>query len=507
MTATLRFNGNFKDKGYTFFIPLLMLFLTIIYYPIFGTYAHTDSYEFFWNAKRNPIFHHVFIQGGRPLFGFFITALFQWADSIEDLKYIRMIAFTGNVFLLITFYVFLVKHNFSKRLAAGLTLFFASSAFICLVMSWTALFQAGWAMLFGLVSALFCLRATADETNRINTILCIAASIATGLISLMLYQPSFTLFIVVVFLSFEKRRGVSHLIKNAVVYLSIFAVYFVLFKAMLWYTGLPPLGRSGINFDILGKISWFISNPLAHALKFNLLSVRNTFANMFRVPVLLLFVFCIVQYFQTRKLSRESISYGAIVVGVYFLAYLPNLVSMEYHASNRSLASVVLLNAYFFYKMMEHLVKAEKIMNVVFVAAALLFGAFGFVNLRYGVTKIHSTEYAILKKATHDILKRDTNYSLDTIHIIRPANRFLRQQGIVQMDSGGEFGLLSNSVDWATLPMFLAFIDELAPLTGHNPADITLNICEAEDGQKCATREGPVLDIGHEFLKHYREYY
>lgn len=490
-----------------FYSFAFLCFLIIIYFPIFGIYAHTDSYEFFWNAKRNPIFHHVFIQGGRPIFGFFLTALFQWTDSIADLKYIRLISFFGNSILLMAFYNFLVRNNFSNKVAIALTIFFACSSFICLAMSWTATFQIGWAMLAGFMSARFCLSATNPELDKRKKILNLTAAIVTGLVSLMLYQPSFTFFIFIVFLAFEKRNDLRQVIQGAAIYLLIFVLYFFLFKAILWYTGLPPLGRSsGINIDVFGKLGWFFDNALLHSMKFNLLLVRNSFANMFRVPVMVLFLFSTVLYFRKDGITRNSLSYAVIIISVYFLAYLPNLVSVENHASNRSLGTVVLLNAYFLYKMIAWLITSERMQNITFILVTLLFCGFGFTNLRYGVTKIHSAEYAILKAATRQILENDPEHRIDTINIIRPTRQFLEEQGIVQRESGGEIGLLSNSVDWATLPMFLAFIDEIAAETGHDPSVITLNICDSSDEHVCLTR-GPVIVVGEEFLLNRKRYY
>ncbi len=100
----------------------------------------------------------------------------------------------------------------------------------------------------------------------------------------------------------------------------------------------------------------------------------------------------------------------------------------------------------------------------------------------------------------------DPSHSIRQINVIRPSRQFLEEQGIVQRESGGEIGLLSNSVEWATLPMFLAFIEELSKESGHAPAAITLNICNSTERQNCLSG-GPVIDVGEEFRAKYKKHY
>ncbi len=484
-------------------IFLLLFLMIMMYYPVLGTYALTDSYEFFRNAG-NPGFVHVFIQGGRPIFGLALTELFQWTDSIDDLKYIRMIAMVGNALLIISFHRFMLTLGYRRQFVFAFSIFFISSAFIGLVTGWTALFQAGWAAWVAFLSARFFLKGI--STRGTFGSLWIALALVAGVISLMLYQPSYTFFVFVVFVGYEKDRLIRRLLWAVAVYFTTYLVYAGLFNAILWYTSLPPLDRAGLlAFEPFEKIRWFLENALVHSFKFNLLLVRNTFANMLRVPVAILFLVCIAAYFR-RGITREKLIYAAVVVVSYFLAYIPNLVAAENHASNRSLVTVVLLNAFFLYKALDIVIRTEKWQRAAYVVVTVIFVVFGFTNLRYGITRIQTTEYAILKEATRDLLAADKSHEIDTLHIIRPTRDFLEEQGIIQRESGGEYGLLSNSVDWVALPMFQTFVDEISHETGHEPANITLRICAAEERAECDGKKF-LIDIGKEFIENYRDYY
>ncbi|MCB0487339.1 MAG: hypothetical protein KDC99_02620 [Cyclobacteriaceae bacterium] len=482
----------------------LILFLVVLYYPILGTYAHTDAYEFFWNAKRNPDFHHVFIQGGRPIFGFILTKLFQWTISIDDLKYIRIISFFGNTVLIIMFYYYLKSLVRKMSAVLALTLFFASSPFICIAMSWSALFQAGWAMLAAGISAYLCVTALSDQVWNSQKILKLISAVLIALISLMLYQPSFTFFVFVIFVVFDQNRDIRLLVLCVGIYLLVFGLYFILFKAMLWYTELPPLGRSHVSLDVFAKIKWFVETAFVNSLKFNLIIVRNSYANFVRVPVALLFLYCICLYFYTNGANRKTVTYALAIVVAYLLAYLPSLAAVENHASNRSLGTLVVLNGYFLYKAIDHLFISKKIALILTIAITSVFVCAGFYNLRFGVTNIQTAEYAILKNAVRKILEEDTERKVNQINIIRPSRQFLEEQHIVQRESGGEFGLLSNSVDWATLPMFLAIIDEVAGETGHDPTRIGLNVCNVHE--YACINETAVVDVGKEFLAYPGEF-
>lgn len=475
----------------------------VMYLPVLGTYAHTDSYEFFRNAERNPEFIHVFIQGGRPIFGFIVTTLFQATETIADLKYIRAIALAGNVLLLIFFYRFLLKSGFTKNFSLALTVFFCSSSFIGLVTAWTALFQAGWAALVSLWSVLLYDKAFSGRGHQ--RIFYLAGCVLAGIAALMMYQPAFTFFIFLSFVAYDRNRNLFQFTGAAGVYLAIYLIYFVIFKLILWYTGLPPLGRTDLEFNLFSKLEWFLDTALVHAFKFNLLLVRNSFVNLLRVPVLILFLWAAIQYFR-QGIAREKITYAVLVLFVYVLGYIPNLVSTENHASNRSLITVVLLNAFFLYKLIDHLLPAARPKAIAYTIITGIFVVFGFTNLRYGITRIQSAEYAILKNRTFQVLAADTAHRIDTIHIIRPSRQFLQEQGIIQRESGGEFGLLSNSVDWATLPMFETFVEDIAKETGHDASSIHLNICHP-GGEATCQGHAPLIDIGHEFVTHYRDYH
>ncbi len=179
-------------------------------------------------------------------------------------------------------------------------------------------------MLVALAGAQLCLKAVDTNSSIGSRIVNLVGAIAAGLVSLMLYQPSFTFFMLVIFLSFEKRRNMPEFFKATAIYLFIFVIYFFLFRWMLWYTGLPPLGRSsGVNLDVFGKVSWFLDTALVHSMRFNLHLVRNSFVNMFRVPVALLFLFCILLFLRREGINRQTIIYVAIIIALYFFAYIP----------------------------------------------------------------------------------------------------------------------------------------------------------------------------------------
>lgn len=484
---------------------LVILLLILLYYPILNTYAITDAYEFFWSAKRNLNFIHVFIQGGRPLSGIAFAYLFQWADYISDLKYIRIIGFAGNILFLLYFYNYLTRQNFPNVLVpVALVFFLTVSPFITISMGWTALFQGGWAMLAALLSAKFILNAEDQFYDR-KKLANYFTGIIFGLISLMLYQPSMTLFIIIIFLSYTKDHNLRKYIKTAGVYLVIFTLYFILFKLSLWLTDLPPLDRSGINFDIFYKLKWFFGTVLWKSASLNLILMRSSYQNLFRIFLILLFLGGIIKYIIYNGFSDHILTYFFVVIATYIFAYLPNIASMDNYISNRSLGTVVLLNAYFFYKGLAFLIPSRRGFQLATVFFILLFCVFGFINIRWGITKIHSTEYAILYKATADIFKNNSNGPVKQISIIQPSPNFLQEYKFIKR-SGDEFGLLSNSQEWTTKPMFLGIVEELFEKKDYNIDSVKLSICKQEQINQCETKV-PVINIGTEYLKNYKDYY
>lgn len=480
---------------FSFFLIVVLL---IIYIPVFGTFAFSDSYEFFWSSKTVKGFINVFIQGGRPLFGIANSHIFPWTDSISDLRYIRLIAVLGNTVLAISFFYVLLKKGFDKMLSLCLVLFLIVSPFFTLSIGWTALYQAGWAMLAGLLSAVLILEENI-EYNLIKQIMKKLLGVLFAMISLMLYQPSFTIFIFIAFLYFEKDKNYKKFIRAVVLYLAVFLLYYILFKLILHFTELPPLDRSGIATDYFGKLKWFIKTAFHKSLALNLVIFKSSIVNLLRIPLLLFFCSAAVFSFVKRKDLSSWMVYSAIVVATYFLAYLPNLVSVDSYASSRSLGVLVLLNAYFLFKGIGFLIKKKKYVYVLYTVLALLFLIIGFINVRKGFVNTLSNEYMTVKAELLEILKSDPD--VKNIYIIPPTGDFLTRHDLVGKTSYDEFGILSTSKAWVPKPMVYSLISEITNYPKHRISNINILICD-DKNSGCGS---PVIDIEQSCLSYVRE--
>ena len=177
-----------------------MLFL---FKGVIQTYAFTDGYEFIWNSKVTD-FLTVFIQQGRTVSGWMISLFYPHVHYISDLIYIRILNVVCLFLSTLLIYRMLIRNSIHALHALGIVILFICSPFASIVVHWEAASSCIWGYPVALFAAELIFTSLLNQgsmaTKQFN--FRIVAGTTLGVISLFIYQPDYTAFIVPAFIHF-----------------------------------------------------------------------------------------------------------------------------------------------------------------------------------------------------------------------------------------------------------------------------------------------------------------
>src|SRR5436190_7411032 len=246
-------------------LAIFGLFLPAVIVP----YAFSDDYPILWMAvsgSPNPYFgKNIFdttASGGRPLMGLLLQVAFSAAGTIDNLRFVRLVAIVGILALALLLHWALVRSQMRPAVAALITVFVCSMPAFQVAASWAVLFPAPYAALLGGGASVLAMSAI-DSPRELasDRLLGATAMLVAGL---LIYQPAamfFWVFLAVALVGAarESARALRIVRTHAGVGVVGLGVAFIVGKiaARTVHYTTPNEAHSALTHDVVAKARWF----------------------------------------------------------------------------------------------------------------------------------------------------------------------------------------------------------------------------------------------------------
>ncbi|HEY9364960.1 MAG TPA: hypothetical protein VIQ00_16975 [Chitinophagaceae bacterium] len=439
-----------KKNNDLYAILSLFIIFVILYFPIWNTnYLYTDEAVQLWFYGKQPGYQ-MFFQQGRYITEKLMQWLFGSAQSIDDVRYIRLFSFVGWM-ITIPIWYYILKNIFVKEGLPVLLAFFSVLFLICcppftISVVWASCVELFLANTSGLVSGYFAYRAIKffNDGRRKGSVVYLCVSILFGVISLFTYQNGFGCFFLPFIIHlFSAKRNMRYLMMGVGTYILILIIYFLSFKYSLWIAGIASSDRTSLHIAPWEKLKFFIIRPMSSGFHLTyLFNEKNIFGYV--IYVLLASGWAVLYWLRNKNKSiKDKLAIYVTLFLLFAFIYLPSLLVKENYASNRTLLAldmaifILIAESVFFY------FKNEKFKNIILPALAILFICNAWHNTRYLFIKPVQHEYVQLRS----FLEKTYNPAIQSFYFIRPEEDFfVHQYGITR--SWDEFGVPSSFFNW-----------------------------------------------------------
>lgn len=474
---------------------LITAAVAVLYYPIFETYSYTDVYEFLYHA-RNDNFIHVFIQGGRPLYGLLNKFLLTSISTIEALSWLRLFGVFGlalSVFILFR----LLEGSFNNRSIALLgALFFLTSPSANITGVWVGAYQVGWGLVMALLGGYTVIRALSASSNYKQWLMIIIGCLL-GLLALLTYQPSYTAFIIPGLLYFLKHINVRSSIVFLVIYYAMYGVYYLVHNLILDLTALQPLARTGLTDDPIGKFFWFFKWPVKLVYEDNFIFYSETWR---RWIVLLFEVFSVVSLYYLclkKPYSKILLLFAGLWIFL-FSCYVPNLISSDNWVSYRTLSTLFIFKTVLVFYGLNELQKRFRYLNFATAVFSVLLIANSWYNINIGFVSLQTEELRLIRQEVNNLLPAMKEKK--TLVFIMPDFEFIAREGRVSRVISDEFGSLSTSRNWVPMPIVKQVLREQNETELEKKLKVIM-ILNHEKDKASEFKDAPVLNVEELFAR------
>lgn len=318
-------------------IAAFLAYLPVVVVP----YAYADDYSLLgWRQGFTGDFFKTATSFGRPLHALVLRAAFSLAPTIDALRFVRLVALLGVMLLAVFLYYALRSAEVDRWLAVAVCVTLVSLASIQVYVSWAAVFEAPYvAIVAGL--AWIRLRSGFGLTRRAELVRGAEAA-AILLLALLTYQPAAMFFWV--FAAVDVLRAgqpLGRAARNlgagiAVAAVAMFCAYAAVRIGTHFYGG-PLSGRTNLVDDPVGKVRWFLHEPIVNGFgMFDLVSTTT-------VAVALAIVAAGGIVLLHADAGRSAFGFLGLAAILVPLSYLPNLAVAEDFASYRSIGALAAL--------------------------------------------------------------------------------------------------------------------------------------------------------------------
>lgn len=451
--------SNFHSLKSGFLWYFLLLFeVCLLFFNFHKEFAYTDDFQFLLDGSKSDFVNRFYLNG-RVLTGLLNSILYEHITTVSELPYIRGLAIVGTL-LFILFLFNVLKVFYSPAISFLTVSFFLFMPTIAIINLWACTFQVSWGLLLALMSGHLALKFVLSR-RKYQAVL---ASIY-GLISLALYQPSFTFFIIPGFIHLIKTSELKNYLSVLIFHFAIYMIYYVFYRSGLSIMELAyGQDRSGILIDPLNQLKWFLK-PLKTASQLNFILGASGWIDLVRSLSAVALAINSIRILQKIPLKR-GISILSLIGISLLLAYLPNLLSVDEYVSFRTLGTLNFLFIFFIADSIQS-IKIQKIKNSVFALLFLFLASNAFYNINSGFIDIHVKEYQSVKSFLESRLK---DSELKTI-VIKPARLdFLKVTGKFKRIGSDEFGRLSTPSTWVPVPFIRLILKDI----GLDPSDFKI---------------------------------
>ncbi|MGE0134736.1 MAG: glucosyltransferase domain-containing protein [Dehalococcoidia bacterium] len=317
-------------------------------------YAFADDYSYLWMAvsgEANPQFGGSVFEAhavnGRPLTGLLMQLAFAAAGSIEELRLVRIAGVLGVIaFGLLTQWA-LTRARIRPWPAALVALLMCTMPAFQVYGSWTVLFAAPYAAMLGGTASLLLTRVAGKEGARAVEAMTVAALALLG--GLLIYQPAAMCFwvflaIAVVGARDDPRQARRLAWQHGAVAAGALAVAYLQMRLTIAYYGDAAVEasreRAQLSTDVVGRLRWFIEQPLTESLNLFHLGPWPWLAALVAAGAA-----CGITLWAFTRTSRPWL-YLAIAVALVPLSHLANIVVEEEqhpYRTQAALSSIVAL--------------------------------------------------------------------------------------------------------------------------------------------------------------------
>ena len=310
------------NRHYLFGLLIVVALLAMYYGSIIGTYGYADDYPMLTGAQSpNSWFHVLYSQNGRIFLGWYTKAVFQWAGSIEGLRFIRLSILLQLILMGWLVYAHLFRINVSRSYAALIAVLVVSLPPFEIMAAWAGL------GITVLASALtypaYRLITLHSDLRSGRTYIAWAAAITIMWVVFNIYQPSAMFFWFwvaadVLFQTETLRKQLIKILKLGTVFAISGMVYFTIYKAQ----GLVAQ-RTSLAGNYLEKAVWFITDAVPSTFNFHFIEWP-----IWTGALLLLLCIVAIVIFDPEPL-RLRLARLAIVLVLLVFSYTVNLVVGE----------------------------------------------------------------------------------------------------------------------------------------------------------------------------------
>ncbi|MDA8874300.1 hypothetical protein N9H78_01360 [Winogradskyella sp.] len=432
------------NKVYVLYFVLAFIICLSLNFGILKDYIFLDANEYLYTATRNSNFHYEFIQGGRPLLGFWCEYLYGYVcNTISDLKWVRLFALSVSVLFSSQIFRYLLKLNLKIYESALFSILILTLPTFTVYYGWSATAEIPVLLILNFYAGQLLLKALTKTKNRILHFFFAFTIIFT---SLFIYQSVVMVFLLpIVFIGVIKNEFKIRIWLQILLFTLIcFLAYFISFKIMLNYTDLEATTRSSLSIIDLPK----------KVIKFHLIEVITLIKGSgFLVASIVSFIiglFAFSGFFIKQYIKNKSILSSLIISLIIAFSYAPNILSGQSYFSLRTIApTAIIVLFYQFYFFRELSIKNTLFKKTILIIPIILL-AYSSHNLNNYIAEVQNKEY---KTAKTVFLKVDINKT-NQITFIRPEYGFLQKNEVLKNGFSGEFGNLSSVKDWALPNLF-----------------------------------------------------
>ncbi len=445
-------------------IAALLLFPALLYWDtIFHRYGFRDDYSVLRESHEEPgkVIWFCSMQA-RPIYGVVMEASFALLRGIEDLAWLRLLsALLVGAVAAVSYRLFRAA-TWDRATAALLAALIVTLPGAQLLVGWTVGWPLNLALLFTLGAFACAERAFGAERPRLRFGWWAGA---WGLVtaSALTYQTNTLFYFVPLAAALWPRRAwawresfqwfVRHGVTVGLGLVTAFSLMMVAF-ALEW---VPMHQRVGIERDVLGKLGWFVTEPLQNALALTVLNQNYGSPVVTRVAVI---VAIILLAGAVREGMRRGWSNGLAWLGALAVlligSFSVNLAVSDRWPGYRVLLPLTSVVAVFLAMSLRTL--GGRALARIGVGVLVLTGAWLARKQAFElVAQPQGREFALIEKGAATIALRSDRVA--KVFVITPTG-FDRSTDLSYLD---EFGSLSSDSDWVPGEMLAHAMHALHP--------------------------------------------
>lgn len=434
-----------------YILAFLYLVVLLIFFPLFYTeYVYTDEAVQLWYYRPGSDFKMFSIQG-RWITEQLIGRSFDAANSIGDITYIRIFSLAMWLVFIPIWYIVMkrvtAKGAGYEYLPLFTCLYLVTSMPFSISVQWASCLELPLANTAGLLSGAILYLGIRDKEKWLQVPVGAAlGALVAGFISLSCYQSSFACYLIPFlfhYISAYTTQKDKVLIKGLAFCFLMYVFYFLMFKVYLAINHIPGDSRTGLGFNVIRKLGFFITQPLKQAFMFNVVVNRDN--NIARIVCLLLFAGWVLLAFNRfgKKNRMTAVKYLAAASLVFLVSYAPSMVVKENYASNRTLFAIDLCVWVVCAEMLLYVIKKDTYRKAIGYGVAVFLVILGWYNFNKQFLMPIREEYNDVR----NYVFQHYNSNITTVYFIQPGEDAFEKKYNLQT-SMDEFGVPSTFFIW-----------------------------------------------------------